>query len=259
MSVESIDGMIVIPGLEEPGLGAHVGPNATFKRYIQSDVPLRHLKKGSGQMVLVVHASRSSVDPMTSSDGNSEGAAEFRVNNEADNAGYCRQRAVNIRCRNYSGASLYHQKGLDIEIDNRGSVTDYQSGLRIYMKNLVGSTLAGGSRALEIEMGEQAAPTGHHRAIDLRHNDPSSVTYPTAIVIRGDRTTNGFVYGIDFQQYGLDLKGAASAASAPFKFSDDGQNADLANAVSGTIVGVIKVVIGTTVGYIGLNDGYTAS
>lgn len=258
MSIESIEGLIVIPGLEEPELGAHVGPNATMKRYVEADVPLRHATKGSGQIVLRVHASRSSADPMTSSDGNSEGAAEFRVNNDADNAGYCRQRAVNIRCRNYSGKGLYHQKGLDIEIDNRGSITDYQSGLRIYMKNLTGATLAGGSRALEIECGEQAAPSGHHRAIDIRHNDPSSVTYPTAIVIRGDRTTNGFVYGIDFQQYGLDKKGAASADSAVMKFNDDSENADLASAV-GNVNGAFKVVIGSTVGYVPVYDGYTAS
>lgn len=256
MSVDNITGNIVPAEFDEPDLGLDIGPPVEIRARIFNE-NVKFISPNKGKTVIDLRTVRTVT--MTGSDGNPDQLLGLQVRDGKTNTGYGRLRVAHFKIRTYAAESNnVFLKGLEVEIDNRGTVSDFQSGIRIGMKNVpgAGDTLAN-SRALEIEMGEQGAPTGYHRAIDLRHNDPSNVTVPTAIVLRADRTTNGFAFAIDVQQYGLDLAGAASAASAFAKLVDDGQNADLASAVVGNATGVIKVVVGSTVGYIPMYASYT--
>lgn len=255
MGIDFITGRQVPPDFDEPELGIDAGPATEIRNRIYNDnVKFESVNKG--KTFIDLRGSRRVV--MTGSDGNPDQMLALQmVNAYTNNAGYGRLRVAHFKVRTYNGLSNVFLKGLEIEMDNRGTVTDYQSGLRIYMKNVpgAGDTIVG-SRAIEIEMGEQGAPTTYHRAIDIRHNDASWVTLPTAIVLRADSASGGFAYAIDVQANGLAKKGAASASSAALKLVDDSENADLASGVA-TVNGVIKVVIGSTVAYIPTYASYT--
>ncbi len=192
-------------------------------------------------------------------DGNPDDVLSIQNQNWVDNADIGAIRAAMFKTRQgNSPNSLYWMRTVDIELDNRGDLVDKGVALRVGVRSN-SPNVGVGITGIELEMLGQAAPTsGYERAIDLIHNDLSSVTYPTAISLRGARATNGFVYAIATQEYGLDKKGQDSADSAVFKFFDDSENVDLDNGsvlndINATAnAGWMKVVIGSTVRYVAL-------
>ncbi len=191
-------------------------------------------------------------------DGNPDDVISLQAQNWVDNADIGGLRCAFFKTRQGNTPnSLMWMRTVDIELDNRGDLADRGVALRVGVRSNSPNVVTG-ITGIELEMLGQAAPAGYERAIDLIHNDDSSVTFPTAISLRGARATNGFVYAIATQQYGLDKKGQDSADSAVFKFFDDSENVDLDNGsvlndINATAnQGWLKLVIGSTVRYVAL-------
>jgi len=216
----------------------------------------------SKECMLEIHGIRGISDDVdvaarTSWDGNPDACFNFRNRNYAANGAYGAIRGGMVQVQNRAGGELVWMRGLDVEADNRGTLTDAIKALRIGVRN--NATVATDVVGLEIEMLSQGICSGDDVAIDLIHNDASSVaSEPIGINFRASRVTNGFQFCLRTEQYGVDLKGQDSADSAIFKFYDDGENVDLDNTgvladISATAnAGYLKVVVGTTVRYIAL-------
>jgi len=266
-----ITGRTELPELEAGPLGPDAGPQFRFTNPIgmADAAAFEFISLTSKQVVVEIHGIRGREDhptymARTSWDGNADCVLKVRNRNWAANGDVGAIQAAMFQCQNRVGANVAWMRCVDIEIDNRYDVAGHIKALRLSVRNnangAVGQVVDDDVIGLEVEMLSQGICVGDDVAINLIHNDASSVaSEPIGINFKSSRATNGFQFAIRTEEYGIDKKGAASAESAFLKLYDDSENADLASAVAGAATGVIKVVIGTTVGYVPMYTSYTAA
>lgn len=259
-----ITGQVEIPELIESPVGVDAGPKFGF--HVLWDMTegggkqFQWTSLTSKQLLMEIHCIRGrsgdvTVAARTSWDGVPDTVQKLRTRNYAYNDASVGSQIVGVySSQNRAGGRIYWMRTLDVEVDNRGTVGDAIKALRVSVRN--NSVVTADVVGIEIELLSQAAAGGEDIALDLIHNDASSASHPVGINLKASRATNGFVYALRTEQYGIDKMGQDSAASAMFKFYDDGENCDLDIAVALNDIkntantGWIKVIIGSTVRYI---------